>query len=212
MPILRGFIRALLVAFFRVLTHYRVLGLENVPQQGPLLVVANHLSLADPPLLGVSLGRPVTFMAKRELFRFPVIGYVLKRFGAFPVNRGRLDLVAMRWTYRLLGDGNALVMFPEGMRSPTGRLRTAFRGAAQIAVRADVPILPVAISGTEMLERPFGLLRRPEVTVNIGRPFSLPRSNGRVSRQELEELTRLIMAGVADLLPPAYRGDYDRNN
>ena len=194
------------------MTRYQVRGLENVPEEGSLLVVANHLSLADPPLLGVSLGRQVAFMAKQELFRLPVIGYLLKRLGTFPVHRGRLDLSAMRRAYRLLEDGTALAMFPEGMRSRTGRLRSAFLGAAQIAVRANVPILPVAISGTEALERPLGLLGRPEVTVNIGRPFYLPRVNGRVSRRELGELTSLIMSGVAELLPPAYRGDYGRQS
>ncbi|MFH0941711.1 MAG: lysophospholipid acyltransferase family protein [Chloroflexota bacterium] len=212
MPGLHSVIRALLVVFFRVTTRCRVHGLENVPQRGPLLVVANHLSLADPPLLGVSLGRPVAFMAKRELFRFPVIGFFLKRLGSFPVNRGHMDLDALRRAYRVLGDGNALAIFPEGRRSRTGRLQTAFRGAAQIAVRARVPVLPVAISGTEALERPFGLFSRPKVTVNIGCPFYLPRANGPVSRQELDELTNLIMSAVAGLLPGAYRGDYGYKN
>lgn len=212
MPGLIRVVRALLAVFFRVTTHYRVCGLENVPQQGPLLVVANHLSLADPPLLGVSLGRPVTFMAKRELFRFPVIGFFLKSLGGFPVNRGHMDLDALRRAYRVLADGNALAMFPEGRRSRTGGLQTAFRGAAQIAVRAKVPILPVAISGTEVLERPFWLFRRPKVTVSIGCPFYLPRANDRVSRQELDGLTKLIMSAVAGLLPGAYRGDYGHKN
>jgi 1-acyl-sn-glycerol-3-phosphate acyltransferase len=103
-------------------------------------------------------------------------------------------------------------MFPEGMRSRTGGLRSAFLGAAQIAVRANVPILPVAISGIEALERPLGLLRRPEVKVNIGHPFYLPQVNGRVSRRELGEFTDMIMSGVAELLPLAYRGEYGRQN
>lgn len=197
---------------FRLLARLKVRGLENVPGEGPLLVVANHLSLADPPLLGVSLGRRVNFMAKRELFRWPAIRYLLGKLGAFPVYRGRLDLGAMRRVYQLLGDGAALVVFPEGKRSRSGELRSALPGAAQIAVRTKVLILPVAIYGTEALERPLGLLSRPEVTVNIGRPFYLPPVNGRVSRRELGHFTTLIMAGVAALLPPSYRGEYGRDN
>lgn len=202
----------LLIAFFRVTTRYRVRGLGNVPRAGALLVVANHLGLVDPPLLGVILGRPVTFIAKQELFRLPLIGYFLKKLGAFQINRGRLDLEAMRRVYRVLAEGNAMVVFPEGKRSRTGGLQVAFRGAAQIAVRANVPVLPVAISGTEALERPLGWLRRPKITVNIGCPFYLPRANGRVSRKELERLTDIIMSGVAGLLPKAYRGEYGNKN
>ena len=211
-PSLYSIVRVLLISFFRVMTRSRVRGLENVPQEGPLLVIANHLGLADPPLLGASLSRQVAFMAKQELFRWPVIGPFLKRLGAFPVHRGRLDLPAMRRAYRLLEKGAALAIFPEGMRSRNGKLSYAFRGAAQIAVRANVPILPVAISGTEALEQPLGLLSRPVITVNIGHPFYLPRVNGRVSRQELNELTGLIMNSVAELLPQTYRGEYGPQN
>jgi 1-acyl-sn-glycerol-3-phosphate acyltransferase len=194
------------------MTRYRVRGLENVPRTGALLVVANHLGLVDPPLLGASLKRPVIFIAKQELFRRPPVGYLLRKLGAFPISRGRLDLEAMRRAYRVLAEGNALVVFPEGKRSRSGGLGVAYRGAAQIAVRAGVPVLPVAISGTEALERPFGWLRRPVVTVNIGCLFYLPQANGRVLRQELEESTGVIMSAIAGLLPPAYRGEYGRKN
>lgn len=209
---LRGFLRVFLVLLFRALTRYQVRGLENVPKDGSLLVVSNHLSLADPPLLGASLERRAVFMAKQELFRFPVIRHILGKLGAFPVHRGRLDMRAMRRVYQLLGNGTALVMFPEGMRSRSSGLRSAFTGAAQIAMRANVPVLPVAISGTEALERPCGFFRRPRVTVNIGRPFQLPQASGRASRQELGLQTDRIMSSIAELLPPSYRGDYGSKN
>jgi 1-acyl-sn-glycerol-3-phosphate acyltransferase len=208
MSFLRRILRALLLAFFRVMLRYRVCGLENVPKAGPLLIVSNHLSNADPPLLGVTLERPVTFMAKEELFRQPLVGYVLKRVGGFPVNRGRVNLEVVRLAYRLLGAGNALVIFPEGRRSRTGGLQIANHGAAQIAVRAHAPVLPVAISGTEVLDRPSGWLRRPKVTIKIGCPSYLTCVDGRLSHEELDGLTDRIMSGIAELLPEAYRGEY----
>jgi 1-acyl-sn-glycerol-3-phosphate acyltransferase len=208
MSFLRRSLVALLLVFFRVKLRFRVCGLENVPKTGPLLVVSNHLSNADPPLLGICLERPAIFMAKQELFRPPLFGYVLKRVGGFPVKRGRTNLEAVRAAYRLLGAGNALVIFPEGSRSRTGGLQVAFRGAAQIAVRARVPVLPVAISGTEVLGRLSGWLGRPKVTINFGCPFYLPHANGRLSHEELNSLTNEIMSSIAGLLPVTYRGEY----
>ena len=205
-------VHALLILLYRGLTRLRVAGLENVPREGPLLVIANHLSLADPPLVGISLERRISIMAKQELFRFSPFGYFLGELSAFPVHRGKLDLKAMRQVYQLLESGAALLVFPEGSRSRTGKMNPAFMGAAQIAVRANVPILPVAVSGTEALERPLGLLRRPEIKLNIGQPFHLPKVDGRASRQELEHFTVLMMRSIAALLPQSYRGEYGHTN
>jgi len=190
------------------LTHCQVKGRENIPSQGPMLIVANHLSLADPPLLGVSLSREVIFMAKKELFRFRLIGYFIGSLGAFSVHRERLDRKAMRQAYQVLADGLALVMFPEGTRSRSGRLRPAFSGPALIAMHSGAPILPVGIIGTEKIRGVTWLLRRPQITVNIGHPFYLPTVSSRLTKAELTELTNSIMGHIAELLPLKYRGDY----
>jgi len=200
--------RVIVRGLLKLLTRCQVKGRENIPSQGPLLVVANHLSLADPPLLGVSLSRKVTFMAKKELFRFRLIGYFIGSLGAFSVHRGRLDRKAMRQTYQILADGLALVMFPEGTRSRSGRLRPAFSGPALIAVRSGAPILPVGIIGTEKIRGVTWLLRRPQITVNIGHPFYLSPVSSRLTKAELAELTNSIMGHIAELLPLEYRGDY----
>lgn len=191
-----------------LLTRWRVRGGENVPSQGPLLVVANHLNLADPPLLAVSLGRKAVFMAKKELFHFGFFGYFIRGFGAFPVHRGRLDRKALRQAEQVLADGLALVMFPEGMRSRSGRLRPAFPGSVLIAVRSGVPILPVGITGTERIKGVAWLLRRPEITVNIGHPFHLPPASSKLTKVELAKLTNYMMGRIAELLPQGYRGNY----
>ena len=195
-----------------LLTRCRVEGRENIPRQGPLLIISNHLSLVDPPLLNVSLDRKMMFMAKKQLFHFRVIGYLVRGFGAFPVHRGQLDRQALRQAYQVLANGLALIMFPEGMRSRRGQLRPAFFGAALIASRSGAPILPIGISGTEKLEHLSWWWRRPKITVNIGHPFHLPPPRSKLTRGELAELTRSIMQHIAELLPQEYRGDYADEN
>jgi len=194
-------------AFFRLFTRWRVKGRENVPRKGALLVVSNHLNFNDPPLLGVSLGRQVVFMAKEELFRFRPLAYFLSSLGAFPVHRGRLDREAIRRSEKALAEGRALVMFPEATRSPRSQLQRAFPGSALIASRQAVPVLPMGIFGTERLKG-LWLFRRPRITVNIGKTFSLPKAGSKLTREELTENTELIMRRVAELLPPEYRGVY----
>lgn len=191
-----------------LLTRWQVKGRENIPAEGPLLVVANHLNNADPPLLGVSLNRKVVFMAKQELFRSPFSSYFVRSFGAFPVHRGQLDKRAFRQADQILAQGLALVMFPEGKRSKSGQLQPAFPGSALIALRSGAPILPVAITGTEKIKGIAWILRRPVITVNIGHPFHLPPVNSKLTKVELAKLTNFIMQRIAELLPPEYRGNY----
>jgi len=194
-------------AFFRLFARLQVKGKENVPRQGALMVVSNHLNFNDPPLLGAILGRQVVFMAKEELFRSRFLAYFLGSLGSFPVHRGRLDRKAIRQSARVLAEGRALVMFPEATRSKNAQLQSAFPGSALIASRQAVPILPVGISGTERLKG-LGLFRRPRITVNIGKPFSLPKAGSKLTKDELAEQTELIMRRIAALLPPEYRGVY----
>jgi len=205
--------RALVWTLLILLTRWRVRGKENIPGQGPLIIVANHISLTDPPILGASLDRKVVFMAKEELFRSPLTGYFIRGFGAFPVRRGQLDRTALRQADQVLARGRALVMFPEGMRSHGSRLRRAFPGAARIAQRSGSPILPIGITGTEKIKGIAWLLRRPKITLNIGRPFHLPPVSRKSTREETAELTGYIMGQIAKLLPPQYRGHYaERGN
>jgi len=191
-----------------LLTRLRVKGKENVPSQGPVVVIANHLNLADPPLLGVSLGRKVVFMAKKELFRSRFSSYFIRGFGAFPVHRGQLDRKALRQAGQVLAKGMALVMFPEATRSKSGQLQPAFSGSALIALRSGVPILPIGISGTEKIKGVGWFLRRPEITVNIGHSFHLPPASSKLTKVELTKLTNYMMGRIAELLPLEYQGKY----
>ena len=191
-----------------LLSRWRVRGRDNIPRQGPLLIVANHLNLADPPLLGVSLTRKVVFMAKEELFRSRFSSFCVRSFGAFPVHRGQLDREALRQAKRVLADGLALVMFPEATRSKDAKLQPAFSGSALIALHSGAPILPVGITGTERIKGVSWILHRPVITVNIGHPFYLPPVDSRLTKVEMAELTNFIMGRIAEILPPEYRGNY----
>jgi len=186
-------------------SRWEVKGKENVPQSGPVIVVANHMTLIDPPMLSVSLGRYAQIMAKEELFRTRFTNYFMSGLGAFPVHRGRLDRQALRIAEKTLTDGGVLIIFPEGQRSRNSQLRQASAGAALIALRNSVPILPVGITGTERVSGIRSLLHRPRLTVNIGKPFYLPKVKGKEDRAER---THYLMRRIAEMLPEEYRGIY----
>ncbi len=199
--------RALVGALFKFFP-CEVEGLGNLPQDGPVLIISNHLSLLDPPLLGVKLGRKIRFMAKRELFRHKPVGYLIRRLGAFPVHRGRMDRRALRESLAVLKRGEALLIFPEGMRSRAGKLQRAFPGVTLIALKSRAPIVPVAITGTEKA-REMWRFKRPRIKVSIGEPFGLSSTDGKLSKKEMIELTDSIMKRIAALLPSEYRGYYE---
>lgn len=203
-------VKVLITVLLNLLTRWQIRGKENVPRRGPLLVVANHINLADPPLVGVSLGRKAIFMAKHELFHSRLLSYFMLGCGAFPVHRGRLDRKALRKADRVLAKGLVLVMFPEGQRSQNAQLMPAFSGAAVIALRSGVPILPVGITGTEKIKGVAWLWRRPEIIVNIGCPFSPPSVSGRLTKAQVAEFTNFMMEHIAELLPAEYQGNYNK--
>lgn len=192
----------------RLLARWRVKGKENVPAQGPLIIVSNHLNLIDPPLLSASIKRRIVFMAKEELFHSLILGPLVRGWHAFPVRRGRLDREALRQAEHVLGEGLALGMFPEGVRSAMAQMQRARAGTSLLALRSGVPVLPVGITGTEKIKSPIAFLRRPEVTVNIGKPLSLPPIDGQLTRTQLASATDFIMVRIAELLPQSYRGVY----
>jgi len=200
--------RVLVWWLFFLLTRREVKGEENVPLQGPLIIVSNHIHNADPPIVGISFRRRVIFMAKEELFGYRIGAFFLRRFGSFPVNRQRFGRDALRQAQKVLDDGLALVMFPEGKRSLTNQMEKPLPGSALIACRSGAPVLPVGISGTEQVRGISWVFRRPRMTVNIGRPFYLTPGDGKLNRKELAELADSIMLEIAKLLPPEYRGKY----
>lgn len=187
-----------------------VVGVENVPRGGGLIIVSNHLNNADPGLVGGFLRRRVVFMAKDEMFQWLAWGGYLRLIGAFPVRRTEADLKALRRAVQVLRRGEALVMFPEGTRSRTGSMRKGQPGTAIVALRAGAPILPVAVTGTEVVRLPldfFRPFRRIKIRMVVGQPFFLPPVP-RPTPEDIAHCTDMIMGRIAALLPPEYRGYY----
>jgi 1-acyl-sn-glycerol-3-phosphate acyltransferase len=190
-----------------LLSRWQVKGRENIPAQGPLLIVCNHLHVVDPPIIAVSVRLKTVLMAKEELFRHWFTRFFVQNFGSFPVRRRGADREALRQAEHWLKQGVSLIMFPEGKRSSSIQLQPAFHGSALLASRLGIPILPVGITGTEKLRKPTWWLCRPRITVNIGQPFYLPPDN-KLTRAKLSQLTNYTMEHIAKLLPPEYRGVY----
>jgi 1-acyl-sn-glycerol-3-phosphate acyltransferase len=190
----------------------RVEGLERVPRSGAFILAANHVSNLDPLIVGSTVGhmtgRVVHFMAKGEVRRWPLIGWLASQAGVFFVRRGEGDRAAQRFALQLLAAGEPVAIFPEGTRSRDAALGEAKNGATLLAMRAGVPILPVGVSGAERLfPRNAAFPRRTRITVRVGEPFALPgQPAGRLDRDDLTAGTERVMREIAALLPPAQRG------
>lgn len=208
---LDGILYGLIRAFAWVLTHlvcrYRVSGREHVPQNGPLLVVANHLSWYDPLLLGVTLPRRVWFYTKAEIFTWPVVGWLVRYTGQISVHRGEADRAALEKALAYLREGKALVIFPEGTVERQERMIAAYTGVALLAVRSGATILPVAHSGTRHILRSLHWWF-PRVTVRIGTPYVPSLPAGTTRKAGLQLITQEIMEQIAEMLPPEQRGVY----
>jgi 1-acyl-sn-glycerol-3-phosphate acyltransferase len=182
-------VRPLMRAWFRL----RVEGAEQVPASGPAILAVNHRSNVDPVVLGAALRRPVAYMAKAELFVWP-LGTLLRWIGQFPVRRGGADREALRHTEEILARGGVLGLFPEGTRGQ-GRFATVHAGLAYIVLRQQCPVLPVAMLGTERVRRRWGWLPfASPVRVVVGPPLDLPDPGvGRAGRRAATEALRCTL-------------------
>ncbi len=207
-PVLYDTIRTFLRFLIWLLTRTQVRGLENVPRHGPFIMVTNHLSAIDPPLCMAAMpARMTVFAADTHRHEF-IAGPIMNAIGAIWVRRGEVDREALRAALEVLTSGGSMGIAPEGTRSKTGTLQEGKIGAAYLASRANVPLVPVAIAGTEIGLPALFKLSRPRITFTIGPAFKLPESNGRPSRQELARDTEIIMRAIARMLPERYRGVY----
>ena len=181
-------VRRLVRVFVALCLPHRAEGLENIPAEGAFLLCSNHLSDLDPFVLVALLPRHIYFMAKQELFRIPVVRWIIRVMGAFPVDRGNADLAAIRTALGILKRGDALGIFPQGHRYKREENKTLQTGAALIALRVKQPVIPVQIS------MPMHFFRRG--TVRVGKPVELSDLYGRLDSASLEEATRRIQAAI----------------
>ena len=198
--IAHGFVRLCFRNFGRI----HVTGQEYIPPYGPLIVVANHLSYNDPPLIASVVTRPLDFLGKKELFNNAFVGYFMKRLRVYPIDRSG-GAEAMNIAINLLGNDHALAIFPEGQRSPAFTLQKAKPGTAYLALKSQAPILPIAVYGTEKYPTWRMLLPFRKLYVNIGSPFTLPVIEGNYTRGVINGASDIIMGRIADLLPDEYK-------
>ena len=194
----------------RLFATIEISGRDNVPRQGPLIVSGNHTSWLDPLLVGAFIARRIVFMSKKENLANPIARFVVTSYGVFSIDRGNVDRAAITRTDEVLAAGGALGMFPEGHRSKTGELGRAKAGTALVALRHNAPILPISIGGAyKGIFTPYLHLRRPHITMVIGKPFTLPQTEGEVVNKEtLAGLADDLMRPIAANLPPEQQGYY----
>lgn len=195
--LVRGLASVLCYTVFRM----DVRGRENVPSSGPLVVAANHVSYLDPVALGVACPRPIAYMAKIELFRIPILGPLIGALGAYPVERGKGDVAAIRASLRQLREGHAIGIFPEGTRNLTGEARVQ-TGVALLASLGNALVIPAYIRGSDRAKH-LGKLQ-----VTFGEPLRLgDGQSGKASREDLANWADMIMARIRALGERLSSGD-----
>ncbi len=205
---MRNVLRAAFQFLFQILTQLSVKGIENIPLQSGCLVTSNHIGILDAPLIYSLIKRDdATGLVAKKHQRNPIIRWVVDRTGGIWIDRTRTDFQALKAAQTYLKRGGLLGISPEGTRSRTGGLIAPKPGVSYLASKFGVPVIPLAITGTENAKAIF-LLRRPKVMVTIGDPFHLPPLDRKDREAALKRNTDEIMCRIAAMLPPEYRGVY----
>jgi len=173
-------------------------GIENIPQKNAFIMVSNHGSLLDPPLLGHALGRNISFMAKAELFKIPLLGFIIKACGAYPVKRGIVDKNTIRTACKKLSNNNSIGIFIDGTRQKNGRVNRPKQGAALLAFKNQKLLLPVAIVNSHRLIRfKFFIPLFSKIVIKVGKPVQPPQSS---SRDDLNSVTMHLQDKINNLI------------
>ncbi len=196
---------------FKIISHIKVTGLENIPRGTPYVVAINHVSIFDPPLVLSLWPEMLEAVGAVDVFDKPLQGDLLRIYGVIPVHRGEYDRVLIDTMLAILRSGRPLMIAPEGGRSHGAGLRQAKPGVAYILDEARVPVVPVALVGTtdDVLQRALHL-HRPLLELRVGKPFTLPplAGTGAARRAARQANADIVMQHIAALLPPEYRGVY----
>jgi 1-acyl-sn-glycerol-3-phosphate acyltransferase len=195
--------------FYRTYNRWQVFNPENVPATGPVILASNHASFMDPPLVGAATRREINYLARESLFRFPVLGSILRAVNAVPVDREGGGAAGLRAIFDRLLKGGAIILFPEGTRTPDGSLRPAKSGIGLTVIKSQAPVVPVRVFGTfDAFSRHHSFPRPKKIAVKFGKPmdFTTLREEARTcSKQRLKEIYQEvadeIMAAIAALEP-----------
>lgn len=206
---LRRIILIILRFLIKLLSSTDIVGQSNIPGKGGCLLTANHLSRLDSVLVFAAIEREdATGLAAKKYQRHPFFKWLVNSVNGIWINRNETDFRALRTARDYLQSGGALGIAPEGTRSETGALIQARTGAAYLADKAGVPIVPISISGTEKAVDQLLHFQRPKVSIRVGKPYTLPPINRRSRANDLLRNSDEIMCRIAALLPSQYRGVY----
>lgn len=207
-PFIRAF-NAVIRGLTSVLCRIDAEDLKKVPEEGPLIIIANHVTFLEVPLLYTHLQpRPLTGFAKHELWENPITRPLFDMWGGIPVRRGQPDRAALRQALDALEEGHIMAIAPEGTRSHNGRLQRGHTGVVLLALRSAAPLLPLVYYGGEKLNENLMRLRRTDFHIRVGNPFYLERGEEQPSREMRQQMLDELMYQLAALLPPEYRGVY----
>jgi len=195
----------------RVLFGFLVTGRERIPKAGAVIIASNHVSYYDPPVVGSGVPREVYFLAKEELFRNKMFGWLISKYNAIPLRRSVGDVGALKKVVGLLKQGRAVLMFPEGTRSLTGKLLKPKPGVGMIAALTSSPVVPAYIKGTNRLRDV--LLRKSRLEVIFGEPIVPPGRVGRggLGKEDYGAITQEVMRRIADLAQEARQEPQDHS-
>ncbi|MDC3121602.1 1-acyl-sn-glycerol-3-phosphate acyltransferase [Prochlorococcus sp. AH-716-J21] len=183
---------------YKFLFKGHLIGRDNIPQTDSFIMVSNHGSLLDPPLLGHALGRNISFMAKAELFKIPFLGFIIKACGAYPVKRGIADKNTIKTACKKLSNDNSIGIFIDGTRQKNGRVNKPKQGAALLAFKNQKLLLPVAIVNSHRLIRfKFCIPLFSKIVIKVGKPIQPPQSS---SRDDLHSVTLLLQDTINNLI------------
>lgn len=188
----------LIFPIYKLIFRGRLIGKENIPKKGSFILVSNHGSLLDPPLIGHAIGRNISFMAKSELFKIPVLGFIIKSCGAYPVRRGVADKNTIKIACEKLKNNNSIGLFIDGTRQKNGRVNKPKQGAALLAFKNQKLLLPVAIINSHKLVRlKFFIPFFTKIILKVGKPIKPPKS---LSKDDLQLVTSSLQKAINIML------------
>ena len=190
--------KVIIFPIYKLLFRGVLIGRENIPKNGSFILVSNHGSLLDPPLLGHAVGRNISFMAKSELFSIPILGYIIKACGAYPVKRGIADKTTIKVACEKLSNNNSIGIFIDGTRQKDGRVNKPKQGAALLAFKNQKLLLPVAIINSHKLVRfRFCIPFFTKIVIKVGKPINPPKFS---SKDKLAIVTRSLQESINNML------------
>jgi 1-acyl-sn-glycerol-3-phosphate acyltransferase len=187
-------------AIAKTFFNYRVIGAENMIEEGPCIIAANHCSYLDPPLVGIACKRAIHYLARKTLLDVPILGPILPELNVIPVDQKNAERSALMGAIRVVGNGGAVLIFPEGTRSPSGQLQAARPGIGMISAKTGAPVVPIWICGShEIMPRDSKWPRRGPVTVTVGEPVMLSCKTTVTERETYQLISDRVMETITRL-------------